>query len=372
MGMPSISGKAEAHETFSRLFRLIPDLHVVVHRWAEGDDVLFIEFTLVGTFGGGEISWPAVDRFLLRDGLVAERVSYFDPMPLFLTTLRRRVGGAGSSRQGFRPSFRPQDPEDRRAAWPPLSRPGAANRRRIRYRAESSFAARGSATSAVHADLRVHLPPPALLEFNRRRYGDVVKFSTLFDPCFVMVFDPESVKQVFPCASEQLRAGEANAPLGPVVGALGAAARWRGAPAPAPPNASAIPRAADARVRGGHAGGGGSRDRFLAGGRELRAVAVDAVADARRDHARGLRHRPRTATGGAERRIRAVVDPVGSRPALLLMVLSGGRFGIGGSMERFEERKRALDDLIYEEIATRRSVSDLEERKDVLSMLLLA
>jgi cytochrome P450 len=73
-----------------------------------------------------------------------------------------------------------------------------------------------------------------------------------------------------------------------------------------------------------------------------------------------------------KRRIRAVVDPVGSRPALLLMVLSGGRFGIGGSMERFEERRRALDDLIYEEIASRRSVSDLDERKDVLSMLLLA
>jgi ketosteroid isomerase-like protein len=104
-GMPSIRGRAEAHETFSRLFRLIPDLHVVVHRWAEGDDVLFIEFTLAGTFGGSEISWPAVDRFLLRDGLVAERVSYFDPMPLFLTTLRRPRGWRTLVTSGFRPSF---------------------------------------------------------------------------------------------------------------------------------------------------------------------------------------------------------------------------------------------------------------------------
>jgi ketosteroid isomerase-like protein len=104
-GMPSIKGREQAHETFSRLFRLIPDLHVVVHRWAEGDDVLFIEFTLVGSFGGSEVSWPAVDRFLLRDGLVAERFSYFDPMPLFLTTLRRPRGWRRLLTSGFRPSF---------------------------------------------------------------------------------------------------------------------------------------------------------------------------------------------------------------------------------------------------------------------------
>src|SRR3954453_18595880 len=52
----------------------------------------------------------------------------------------------------------------------------------------------------------------------RRRYGDVVTFSSLFDPRFVMVFEPELVKQVFRGSPEQLRAGEANAVLGPVVG----------------------------------------------------------------------------------------------------------------------------------------------------------
>jgi ketosteroid isomerase-like protein len=110
-GMPSIKGKEQAHKTFSRLFRLIPDLHVVVHRWAAGDDVLFIEFTLVGTFGGGEVSWPAVDRFLLLDGLVAERISYFDPMPLFLTTLKRPRGWRRLFTSGFRPSLSsPPDP----------------------------------------------------------------------------------------------------------------------------------------------------------------------------------------------------------------------------------------------------------------------
>ena len=73
-----------------------------------------------------------------------------------------------------------------------------------------------------------------------------------------------------------------------------------------------------------------------------------------------------------KRRIRAVVDPVGSRPAVILMVLSGGRFGVGGSMKQFEERRRSLDELIYEEIACRREAADLAQRPDVLSMLLLA
>jgi limonene-1,2-epoxide hydrolase len=103
--MPTIQGKREAEESFSKLFGLIPDLHVRVHRWAARDDVLFIEFTLVGTFGGEEVSWPAVDRFLLRDGLVAERISYFDPMPLFLTTLSRPRGWRRFVTSGFRPSF---------------------------------------------------------------------------------------------------------------------------------------------------------------------------------------------------------------------------------------------------------------------------
>jgi ketosteroid isomerase-like protein len=103
--MPSMAGKEDARETFTRLFRLIPDLHVHVHRWAARDDVLFIEFTLVGTFGGREVSWPAVDRFLLRNGIAAERISYFDPLPLMLTTMKRPRGWRRLLTSGFRPSF---------------------------------------------------------------------------------------------------------------------------------------------------------------------------------------------------------------------------------------------------------------------------
>jgi len=46
----------------------------------------------------------------------------------------------------------------------------------------------------------------------------VVTFSTLFDSGFVMVFHPDLVKEVFRGPPAQLRAGEANSLLGPVVG----------------------------------------------------------------------------------------------------------------------------------------------------------
>ncbi len=56
------------------------------------------------------------------------------------------------------------------------------------------------------------------LEACRRRYGDAVTFGTLFDERFVMVFDPDLVKEVFRGSGAQLHAGEANALLGPILG----------------------------------------------------------------------------------------------------------------------------------------------------------
>ena len=62
------------------------------------------------------------------------------------------------------------------------------------------------------------LAGPRFLEACRRRYGDAVTFGTLFDSKFVMVFDPALVKQVFQGSGTRLRAGEANALLGPILG----------------------------------------------------------------------------------------------------------------------------------------------------------
>ncbi len=60
---------------------------------------------------------------------------------------------------------------------------------------------------------------PRFLEACRRRYGGAVTFRTLFDSSrFVIVFDPELVKQLFQGGGDALHAGEANALLGPIVG----------------------------------------------------------------------------------------------------------------------------------------------------------
>ena len=75
-------GLPSAQASFRRLFAQFPDLRGTVDRWRGDDDIVFIEFRLHGTLGGGAIEWPAVDRFTLRGGKACERVSYFDGIPL--------------------------------------------------------------------------------------------------------------------------------------------------------------------------------------------------------------------------------------------------------------------------------------------------
>lgn len=80
--LPTSVGKEAFRETFRPAFEMIPDLHATVRGWAAEGETVFIEFTLEGTLGGREVTAPAVDRFKLRDGMVAERVAYFDPAPM--------------------------------------------------------------------------------------------------------------------------------------------------------------------------------------------------------------------------------------------------------------------------------------------------
>jgi cytochrome P450 len=74
-----------------------------------------------------------------------------------------------------------------------------------------------------------------------------------------------------------------------------------------------------------------------------------------------------------KRRVRAMLEPVSSRRlGVVVLALLRGRFGGRGPVRRFEQRRRALDELIYDEIARRRREPDLAERDDVFSTLLLA
>lgn len=101
--VPPSEGRGAAIREFERLFALIPDLRATVHRWAADGDIVFIEFTLHGTLGGKPLSWGAVDRFLLRDGLAVERVAYFDSAPLAVQLALRPRSWPQVARARFRP-----------------------------------------------------------------------------------------------------------------------------------------------------------------------------------------------------------------------------------------------------------------------------
>ena len=74
------------------------------------------------------------------------------------------------------------------------------------------------------------------------------------------------------------------------------------------------------------------------------------------------------------RRVRAMIEPVARPRGLLLMsVLSRfRRFDGGAAAARFEANRRAVDELLFAEIARRRADPELGERDDVFSALLLA
>jgi cytochrome P450 len=207
----------------------------------------------------------------------------------------------------------------------------------------------------------------------RRRYGDVVWMSTAFDRGFVMVFDPEVVKQVFQAPPDRLRAGEANAPLGPLLGSrsvllLDGAEHLRQRKLLLPPfhgrrlqaHESVMRDAADAQIDVW------PDDEPFALMPSMQALTLRIISTtifgitdpARRD--------------ALERRVRAALQPFQRRLGVVLYVLTRGRAGGEEAMRRFAEHRRALDEVIYDEIARRRTQPDLAERDDVLSMLLQA
>ncbi len=210
------------------------------------------------------------------------------------------------------------------------------------------------------------------VDWARRRHGDVVTFRSLFDSCFVMVFSPELVKQVFRAPPDQLRAGEANALLGPIVGdrsvlLLDGREHMRQRKLLLPPFHGERMRAyervmieATDRVVDGWSAG--RQVTLLPAMQELTLEVIErtvfGVADA---------HRREELT----RRVRALLDPVNSRAQVLLLVLTGGRRGAAAG-DDFTRARRQLDELLFEEIARRRQEPDLAERTDVLSMLLCA
>jgi cytochrome P450 family 135 len=211
------------------------------------------------------------------------------------------------------------------------------------------------------------------LEWCRRRYGDVVTMGTLFDSRFVMVFDPEMVKEVFRGSNAQLHAGEANALLGPILGERSVLLldedehlRHRRLLLPAFHGqrmhvfADVMRDATDREIDSWPVG------EPFAIHPSMQSLTLRVIMRA----VFGFEQGP--AEDRLREALRAMVEPVARPRGLVLMTLMG-RLGAGrGEAARFEARRRAVDELLYEEIARRRAAPDLEQRTDVFSSLLLA
>ncbi len=215
---------------------------------------------------------------------------------------------------------------------------------------------------------------PRFIDACRRRYGDAVTFSTLFDQRFVMVFHPALIKELFQGPSDQLRAGEANVMLGPIVG-----------------ERSVLLLDGDQHLR---------HRRLMLGpfhGRRMHAhaEAMRASADIEIDswpvgepfpllptmQSLTLRVILRAVFGyepGAEEeelrsRLRAMLEPLARpRSMMLLAAMPFIRGDQAAVTARFETARKAVDEVLYAEIARRRADLDaLDQRDDMFSALLL-
>ncbi len=87
-GMRTMRGRAQAERGWGELFEVLPDLRGEVLDWSGEGELVFIRLRLTARVARRPFSWTLVDRIELEDGLVRERISYFDQLPLLLETLK--------------------------------------------------------------------------------------------------------------------------------------------------------------------------------------------------------------------------------------------------------------------------------------------
>ncbi len=204
----------------------------------------------------------------------------------------------------------------------------------------------------------------------RERYGDVYTVPLPVFGVGVYVSDPDAIREMLTGDQSDLHAGEANAPLSPVLGdksvlILDGREHLRQRKLLLPPfQGSAIQNfrtvireVAEAEVDGWREG-----ERFVMRER-MRALTFEVIVRA----VFGVTERERI-----ERLRGALVSLIEMQMIFLMpsaLRRDLGRFSPWG---QFRRRLKAADALIHEEIARRRSAADLDDRTDVLSLLLRA
>jgi cytochrome P450 len=225
------------------------------------------------------------------------------------------------------------------------------------------------APASVNTARLARRPLESLLGWHKR-YGDVFTVRYLIFGTGVYVADPAAIRDLLTGDQSDLHAGEANAPLAPLVGnssilVLDGAEHLRQRRLLLPPFQGSAVQAfrdvirevAEAEVARWSTGTEFAlRDRMRALTFEVICRAVFGVADSRR-----------------VARLRAALTPIMDMGATLFLPSVLRRdFGPLSPWGRLQRRLRRADALLFEEIARRRHEPDLEQRTDVLSLLLRA
>ena len=228
----------------------------------------------------------------------------------------------------------------------------------------------GPSGSATLNTVRFSRRPLETLLGWQRRYGNVFTTKFLVFGTGVYVAEPDAIRELFTGDQSDLHAGEANAPLAEILGdhsvlVLDGPEHLRQRKLLLPPFGGAALRSmrevirevAEAEVDGWRAGSEVViRERMRRVTFEVISRAVFGVEEPER-------------VERLRRAMLAVMDTQSLFFAPEWMRRGQGRFTPGGRVNR---RLAAADDLLYEEIARRRAAPDLNERDDVLSLLLRA
>jgi cytochrome P450 len=230
----------------------------------------------------------------------------------------------------------------------------------------------GPALPSLAQTFRWVLRPDEFMERSRAVYGDVFTVRLAGVGNYVFVSDPALIKQVFTADPGQLRAGESNWPLMPVLGSrsvllLDGVEHLRERRLLLPPfhgDRLERYRSMFAEIAARHLERWPRGEPFALLPR-LQALTLEAIMRVVFGEDEDARHLARL--GG----LMTGLATAATRPATMVPWLRHD-FGRFSPMRRFMQVRAGVDRALFEEIARRHDAGGLEERHDVLSLMLQA
>jgi cytochrome P450 family 135 len=231
----------------------------------------------------------------------------------------------------------------------------------------------GPSLPSAAQTLRWVVRPTAFMEECRRRYGDCFTLRIASEGRWVLVSDPESIRRVFTGNPEHLRAGEANVILRPVVGSesvllLDGPSHLRQRKLLLPPfHGERMQRYGDVmrEVTEREVATWPTGEPFAVW-RRMQAITLEVIIRA----VFGVDDPDRVERVAG--RIRPMLDYTSRRRDFFIAAMLGPERLANMSWTGFPQAIGRVQEAIDEEIALRRSDPGLEERDDILSMLLQA